>query len=110
MRCSFAQDPQNFATDLRAHPDYLEPFPESARAANPPREFMAWVREGLEERAKDLSECCVGDPSPRGQDWAAVDILRIIRRQRLPSTPHGLQINADLSSYRRLRWLPGIRP
>lgn len=61
MRCSFAQDPQNFATDLRAYPDYLEPFPESARAANLPREFMPEFGKGWKNGQKDWSECCVGD-------------------------------------------------
>jgi hypothetical protein len=53
---SFAKDAQNFATDLRAYPEYLEPFPESARAANPPRELMAWIQEGLLERAEKLEK------------------------------------------------------
>jgi hypothetical protein len=51
---SFAGDPQNFPADLRAYPEYLEPFPESARAANPPREMMVWIQEGLQERAERL--------------------------------------------------------
>jgi hypothetical protein len=51
---SFAEDPQNFDTSIRAYPEYLDPFPSSAQAANPARELMAWIREGLRENAERL--------------------------------------------------------
>ncbi len=53
---AFTEDPDNFATDLRAYPEYLDPFPEAARVANPPRELTAWMREGLQESAKRLEQ------------------------------------------------------
>jgi hypothetical protein len=51
---SFAGNPRNFDTSLRAYPEYLDPFPQATRAANPARELMAWIREGLQENAERL--------------------------------------------------------
>jgi hypothetical protein len=77
---SFAENTQNFATDLRAYPEYLDPFPESARAANPPREMMAWIREGLQERAEIL----VRDTSAAtGNIRASAELRQAIANTRL---------------------------
>jgi hypothetical protein len=77
---SFAEDPQNFATDLRAYPEYLDPFPEPARAANPPRELMAWIREGLQERAKRLE---LDTPAVTGNVKASAELRQAIANTRL---------------------------
>jgi len=53
---AFTEDRNNFTTDLRAYPEYLDPFPERARAANPSRELTAWMRGGLQESAKRLEQ------------------------------------------------------
>ena len=77
---SFAEDPQNFATDLRAYPEYLEPFPESARAANPPRELMVWIREGLQERAERLER---DTSAATGNIRASAELRQAIANTRL---------------------------
>jgi hypothetical protein len=76
----FAEDPQNFATDLRAYPEYLEPFPESARAANPPRELMAWIREGLQERGERLER---DTSAATGNIRASAELRQAIANTRL---------------------------
>jgi hypothetical protein len=77
---SFAEDPQNFATDLQAYPEYLEPFPGAARAANPPREMMAWIREGLQERAERLER---DTSAATGNIRASAEIRQAIANTRL---------------------------
>jgi hypothetical protein len=77
---SFAEDPQNFATDLRAYPEYLDPFPESARAANPPREMTAWTREGLQERAERLER---DTSAATGNIRASAELRQAIANTRL---------------------------
>jgi hypothetical protein len=77
---SFAEDPQNFATDLQAYPEYLEPFPGAARAANPPREMMAWIREGLQERAERLER---DTSAVTGNIRASAEVRQAIANTRL---------------------------
>ena len=76
----FAEDPQNFATDLRAYPEYLESFPESARAASPPREMMAWIQEGLQERAERLER---DTSAATGNIRASAELRQAIANTRL---------------------------
>jgi hypothetical protein len=76
----FAEDPRNFETDLRAYPEYRDPFPESARAANPPRELMAWIREGLQERAERLER---DTSAATGNIRASAELRQAIANTRL---------------------------
>lgn len=77
---SFADDPQSFATDLRSYPEYLDPFPESARAANSPRELMAWIREGLQERAGRLER---DTAAATGNIRASAELRQAVANTRL---------------------------
>jgi hypothetical protein len=51
---AFTEDLEEFGSAVPEYTEYLDPFPERARASNPPRRLVPWLRERLREQAQQL--------------------------------------------------------
>lgn len=51
----FTKDLAAFRTGVPEYTEYLDPFPAAARARNPPRDLVPWLREVLRDRVERLA-------------------------------------------------------
>lgn len=88
---AFTKDLEDFRLAVPEYTEYRDPFPERARAMNPPRQLVPWLRERLRDQAQQLGR---DTAAITGNIRASAELRQAISNTKLQRMTVGLTILA----------------